>query len=112
MPNENPKLSAYLQLVQAAETRECWQTADGQIIRGIAARLVSAQFAALDAGLTAAEMRAAVQIGEQRSQPQSELPSDFNPFEPSYTLAYWASVYREIEAFWERRYDPDATEDW
>lgn len=29
-----------------------------------------------------------------------------------YDETYWEAVKREIEAFWERRYDPDAPEDW
>lgn len=29
-----------------------------------------------------------------------------------YDETYWEAVRKEAEAFWARRYDPDATEDW
>lgn len=29
-----------------------------------------------------------------------------------YDAAYWDAVRREAEAFWDRRYDPNSTEDW
>jgi len=29
-----------------------------------------------------------------------------------YDETYWEAVRREAEAFWDRRYDPDAPEDW
>ena len=32
--------------------------------------------------------------------------------EQTHDETYWEAVRREAEAFWDRRYDPDAPEDW
>lgn len=101
MPSE--KLIAYLNLVNAAERQPFGKLVDGLVIRGLVARLVWAKMQAQEAGLTPAEIQAAVQIGESRNPLRANPPLDTTDYAPGNTEAYWEAVYREAIAFWASR---------
>jgi hypothetical protein len=100
---DNPKLDAYLNLVIEAEHQFFGRAENGVIFRGLVAGLVRAKIEAHDAGLTPAEIQAAIQIGEYRNPLKANPPLDTNDYTPYNTEEYWEEVYREAEDFWARR---------
>ncbi len=50
---------------------------------------------------------------DQQSQLDQELLKQAREYvQEKYGATYWDEVRREAEAFWDRRYDPNSTEDW
>lgn len=98
MPSE--KLTAYLNLVKAAEQQPFARTEEGLIARGLVAGLVWSKIQAREAGLTPSEIWAAIQIGEHRNPSKANPPPDTHNYAPYDTESYWEAVYREALAFW------------
>lgn len=103
MPSE--KLTAYLNLVKAAEQQKFGKTEDGLIVRGLVAGLVWAKIQAHDTGLTPSEIQAAIQVGEYRNPLKTNPPPETNDYVPYNTESYWEAVYQEAVAFWASRRD-------
>lgn len=97
------RLFAYLNLVKAAEQQPFVKSTDGLVMRGLLARLVWAKMQAQEAGLTPAEIQAAVQIGETRNPLKADPPLDTNDYAPGNSETYWEAVYLEALAFWAAR---------
>lgn len=69
MPStENPRLAAYLQLIERTQTLAFWLSVDGIRVTGISVSLVKAIWQALDVGLSEHVIQTAVQIGEYKGQ--------------------------------------------
>ena len=107
---ENPRLAAYLQLVERAQTLAFWLSVDGIRITGISVSLVKAIWEALDAGLSEHVIQTAVQIGEYKGQlSQNKVTGDDYPLlrthsgknsisEEEYHPLVWATQSQLLEA--------------
>ena len=102
MSAENPKLAAYLKLIDAAESYTFWATTDGIIATGLA-HVVMAALAAQKQGLTSAEISNAIKIGEFRGSPQPPKKTVSEP-DPALTPEYLQQGHHEAEQFWLTRY--------
>jgi len=102
MPVENPKIAAYLKLIEAAESYTFCATTDGIMATGLA-YVVATTLTAYEQGLTPAEIANAVKIGEFRGSPQSPKKAVSEP-DPTLTPEYWQRVRQEAEEFWLQRY--------
>lgn len=77
---ENPRLVAYLQLVDRASSLAFWLGVDGIRVTGLSVSLVKAIWDALDTGLSEHVIQTAVQIGEYRGQvSQNNISGDHYP---------------------------------
>ena len=101
---ENPKLSAYLKLVDEAQQQPFGRDGEGLVFRGVVASVVLAKIQAHDAGLTNAEIEMAVQIGEHYNPMKANPPLDHQDYTLVNTEKYWQEVHAEAEAFWADRY--------
>lgn len=91
MPTENPQATAHERLVTLAQE----QTDHPEEIQNLVKALARAILAALHAGLTPDEIRAACRESRGTNTPIT--------LEPSFDPEYWLRVYAEAEAFWANR---------
>lgn len=96
----------YQSLLAEAERHTVIVQAGELLTTDATVELVMAAINAFSLGLTVEEISAAINEGEKQGVILSEnLHSGNDP-------EYWKAVQAEAQAFWERRYSPDAPEDW
>ncbi len=100
--SQNPKWLAYLQVVEAAKEVLFWGTTDGVIVTGVAVNLALSVLAAHAVGLTHAEIKAAVQIGEGRGLPPKQLTHP--PIPKEQRPHYWQAVEAEAQHYWVKQF--------
>lgn len=107
---DNPRLAAYFQLVDRAQTLAFWLGVDGIRVTGVSVSLVKAIWEALDVGLSEHDIQTAVQIGEYRGQnSQNNTSGEYYPLlrtqsnsngipEREYHPVVWITQEQLVEA--------------
>jgi len=101
-PPKPSKYDLYHKVVQSAEDIAFWNGIDGIIATGFITSLAMTILEAQEQGLTRAEIKAAVQIGEHRGSPKQQPINRTDADEPS--PEYWSKVHQEAEHYWLERY--------
>lgn len=99
--SNNPRLTAYLNLVHQAELEAVWGSMDGVFQQGRGPALIRATLAAVKAGLTDHEIETAALIGEDRGLPKRGQDPEKSI---RHSAEYWVAIHREAEQFWLARY--------
>lgn len=93
--------SQLLRLQTLAQEQAFWLGVEGVVVTGYAASIGQRVMEALSAGLTPAEILAALKEGEQRGLP---LPHDLPPMaEDDLPPDYWQAIRTEAEDYWANR---------
>ncbi len=106
MPAENSKSTHCLTVIQEAEKNAFLRRVD-TLFDPDESGLIAAAIAAQEVGLSELEIAAAIQIGIALDAKRATIKPRKNP-DP----AYWEAVRKEAEEYWDKRYDPNAAEDW
>ncbi len=107
MSTEHPRYSLYAAVVEQAENLT-FQTMSGEVGESNPlAQLVIVAINAFAGGLTRESIRQAVEDGTEQGAVLYH-----NVQTGGHDLAYWRAVRAEAQAFWDKRYDPDAKEEW
>lgn len=106
MSAESPIFDAYRDLVTQARNYAFLSRVDDQF-EVDTEPLITAVQVAHEVGLNQEAIMAAIREGELKGTLEIVEPN-----EQIETAEYWDEVRAEAEAFWAKRYDPDAAEDW
>jgi len=106
MSAENPVFERYQALVSTAE-HHAYLTSAGELLNtDKTIELVTEVLNAYQAGLSQQQIIEAIAEGEIRGVRLFQNLTQVN--DPQY----WQDVRQEAEAYWSKRYDPNASEDW
>ena len=101
IPSHDFQQSQLFRLQTLAQEQAFWLGVEGVVVAGYATSIGRQVMETLNAGLTPAEILAALNEGEQRSLP---LLHDFTPL-PADDLPpnYWQAIQDEAETYWANR---------
>lgn len=106
MSTENPRFAAYQTVVEQAEQHTLVAQTGELLTTDITVQLMLAVVNAFETGVSREELARAVEEGQERGAVL------YHNLQSRNDAAYWRAVRHEAEAFWAKRYDPDAPEDW
>ena len=103
MSTENPSFHAEDDQIIRESHRLAYRAGDPELIDRYTLKLVLAVLDACDAGLPRQTIEAALREGFHQGGLQAA--------DVSLTPDYWEAIWQEAEVFWNKRYDPDTSED-